>query len=76
MHQEENGPFNEKKCRFLIDWRVKAAKEEVVDAVHKYHILEEQNTKNSAGDCIVSNIGFVYSLNPLYMCSICNEPGT
>ncbi len=35
-------PFDEEKCRSLIDHRVKASKAEVMDAVHGYHILEEQ----------------------------------
>ena len=38
-------PFNEEKCRSLIDRRVKASKDEVMDAVHGYHILEEQKFK-------------------------------
>lgn len=38
-------PFDEEKCRTLIDHRVKASKDEVMDAVHGYHILEEQRFK-------------------------------
>lgn len=38
-------PFDEEKCRSLIDRRVKASKDEVMDAVHGYHILEEQKFK-------------------------------
>ena len=38
-------PFEEEKCRSLIDHRVKASKDEVMDAVHGYHILEEQKFK-------------------------------
>lgn len=37
--------FDEEKCRSLIDRRVKASKDEVMDAVHGYHILEEQKFK-------------------------------
>ena len=38
-------PFDEETCRSLIDRRVKASKDEVMDAVHGYHILEEQKFK-------------------------------
>ena len=38
-------PFDEEKCRSLIDHRVKASKDEVMDAVHGYHILAEQKFK-------------------------------
>lgn len=38
-------PFDEEKCRSLIDHRVKASKDEVMDTVHEYHILEEQKFK-------------------------------
>lgn len=37
--------FDEGKCRSLIDRRVKASKDKVMDAVHGYHILEEQKSK-------------------------------
>lgn len=37
--------FNEEKCRFLIDHRVKASKDEVMDSAHGYHILKEQRFK-------------------------------
>lgn len=40
-----NEPFDEEKCRSLIDRRVKASKDEVMDAVHGYHILEEEKFK-------------------------------
>ena len=35
-------PFDEEKSRSLIDRRVKAFKDQVMDTVHGYHILEEQ----------------------------------
>jgi len=38
-------PFDEAKCRSLIDHRVKASPDEIMDAVHRYHILEEQKYK-------------------------------
>ena len=38
-------PFDEEKCRSLIGRRVKASKDEVMDAVHGYHILEKQKFK-------------------------------
>ncbi len=38
-------PFDEEKRRSLIDGRVKASKDEVMDAVHGYKILEEQTFK-------------------------------
>ena len=38
-------PFDEAKCRSLIDRRVKVSPDEVMDAVHGYHILEEQKFK-------------------------------
>ncbi len=38
-------PFDEEKCRSLIDRQVKASKDEVMDAVRGYHILEEQKFK-------------------------------
>lgn len=38
-------PFDKEKCCSLIDRRVKASKDEVMDAVHGYHILEEQNSR-------------------------------
>ena len=38
-------PFDEEKCRSLIDHRVKASKDEVMDTVHGYHILGEQKFK-------------------------------
>lgn len=37
--------FNEGKYRSLIDHRVKASKDEVMDTLHRYHILEEQKFK-------------------------------
>ena len=37
--------FDEEKCRSLINHRVKASKDEAKDAVHGYHILEEQKFK-------------------------------
>lgn len=38
-------PFDVAKCRSLIDRRVKASPDEAMDAVHGYHILEEQKFK-------------------------------
>lgn len=34
-----------KKCRSLIDHQVKSSKDEVMDTVHVYHILEDQKFK-------------------------------
>lgn len=38
-------PFQEEECRALIDGRVKASKDEVMDSIHGFHILEEQKFK-------------------------------
>lgn len=38
-------PFDEEKCRSLIDWRVKASKDDVLDSSRGYNILEEQKFK-------------------------------
>ena len=38
-------PFDEETCRSLIDRRVKVSKDEVMDTIHGYHILEEQKFK-------------------------------
>ena len=40
-------PFDEEKCRSLIDWRVKASKDDVLDSIRRYNILEEQKFKMS-----------------------------
>ena len=54
-------PFDETKCRSLIDWRVKASKDEVMDSIHGYHILGEQKFKmlhvKSHMDFINNSIG-------------------
>jgi len=38
-------PFKEDECRALIDGRVKASKDEVMDSIKGFHILEEQKFK-------------------------------
>lgn len=38
-------PFDEEKCSSMIGRRVNAPKDEVMDAIHGYHILEEQKFK-------------------------------
>ena len=38
-------PFQEEKCRSLIDYRVKASRDDIMDAIHGFHILEEQRFK-------------------------------
>lgn len=38
-------PFDEEKCRSLIDWRVKASKDDVLDSIRGYNIPEEQKFK-------------------------------
>lgn len=54
-------PFDEAKCRSLIDRRVKASKDEVMDSIHGYNILEEQKFKmlhaKSHMDFINNSIG-------------------
>lgn len=50
-------PFDETKCRSLIDSRVKASKDEVMDSIHGYHILEEQKFKMSLAKSHMDFIG-------------------
>lgn len=38
-------PFQEEECRALIDRRVKASKDVVMDSIHGFYILEEQKFK-------------------------------
>ena len=38
-------PFNENECRALIDGRVKASKDEVMDSIRGFNVLEEQKFK-------------------------------
>lgn len=44
-HLFSDKPFNEEKYHSLINQQFKASKDEIMDAVHGYHILEKQKFK-------------------------------
>lgn len=57
--------FDEAKCCSLIDYRVKASQDKVMDAVHRYHILEEQRIKMTHA---IAHIDFINkSINEIYV---------